>query len=162
MKTDLLNDVMNEGGYADFRVELEQQFRTEVSRRKWKRHSVWLAIAASVALIAVISFPKRGEIATQATQTSVPPRAVVPTIFTAKMNANDVLVTSAETVLVLRTQPLIADVITTDHSRTLRSISDEELLKMFPEHATGLFAARGGKRFVFLDPDDAKRFMISN
>jgi hypothetical protein len=162
MKTNLLNDVISEGDYADFRVELEQRFRAEVSRRKWKRHSVWLAIAASVALIAVISFPKRPEIVTLTTETIMPPRAVVPTIITAKMNAKDVLVTSTEAVPVLRTQPLIADVITTDHSRTLRSISDEELLKLFPEQATGLFAAQGGKRFVFLDPDDAKRFMISN
>jgi hypothetical protein len=162
MKTDLLNDLMNEGDYADFRVELEKQFRAEVSRRKWKRHSVWLAIAASVALIAVISFPRRTEIATQATQMIVPPRAVVPTIITAKMNANDVLETSTAGVPVLATQPLIANVITTDHSRTLQSISDEELLKLFPEHATGLLAAQGGKRFVFLDPADAKRFMSSN
>jgi hypothetical protein len=35
-------------------------------------------------------------------------------------------------------------------------------LRFFPKHPTGLMAAHGEKRFIFIDPADAKHFMSSN
>jgi hypothetical protein len=63
---------------------------------------------------------------------------------------------------VIRTRPLTVAVIATDHSKSLPSVSDDELLRLFSKHPTGLMAAHGEKRLIFLDPADAKRFMSSN
>jgi hypothetical protein len=162
MKTNLLNNVICEGDFADFRADLAQQFRGEVRRRKWKRQSAWVAIAAAIALVAFLNFQKQPQ--TQVvTRPVIAPRDVVPTITTSMMKADEILVTAKEMVPMIRTQPLTAGaMVMTDHSKTWPSISDDELLDLFPKKPTGLMASRGEKRFIFLDPNDARRFMSSN
>jgi hypothetical protein len=162
MKTNLLNDVVCEGDFADFRADLAKQFRAEVRRRKWKRQSAWLALAAAIALAALLNFQKQPQIQV-VTRSTVTPRDVVPTITTSMMKIDELLITAREPVPIIRTQPLTAGIIVmTDHSRAWPSISDDELLNLFPKQPTGLMAARGEKRFIFLDPKDARRFMSSN
>jgi hypothetical protein len=162
MKSNLLHDVVYEGDYADFRAQLEQRFCTEVRRRNWKRYSAWVSVAATIALIAMLAFRRQPPVTNVATQKFVAPRDAVPTITTSMMKFNDLVISRKDPVPVIRTQPLAAEVIATDRSRSLPSVSDDELLRLFPRHPTGLMAAHGEKRLIFLDPADAKRFMSSN
>ena len=162
MNPNLLNDVICESDYADFRTELEQRFCAEIRRRNWKRRSHWVAIAAAVALIAMLSFQQQRRGTNVVAQKVVPPRDTVPTITTSMMKFDNLLISPKEPVPVIRTQPLTIAVIATDHSKSLPSVSDDELLRLFSKHPTGLMAAHGEKRLIFLDPADAKRFMSSN
>jgi hypothetical protein len=161
MKTNLLYDVICEGDFADFRADLAQQFRADVRRRKWKRQSAWVAIAAALALVALLNFPEQPQIQIVKRPT-VAPRDVVPTITTEMMKIDEILITPKETVPMIRTQPLTSGIMVTDRSKAWLSISDEELFDLFPKKPTGLMAARGKKRFLFLDPRDTQRFMSSN
>lgn len=163
MKPNLLNDVVYEGDYADFRTQLEQRFCAEVRRRNWKRYSAWVSVAATIALITMLAFRQQRPVTNVATQKFAAPRDAVPTITTSMMKfKNDLLISPKDPVPVFRTRPLAAEVIATDRSRSLPSVSDDELLRLFPKHPTGLMAAHGEKRLIFLDPADAKRFMSSN
>ena len=159
MKTDLLNDIVNEGSYADFRGELEKKFRARVRHQKWKRRSAWMAIAASIALVGLLNLPKRED---QVVETIVPPPDVVPTIVTSQMKVDNLLVSAKEPFPEIRTHTFTASVMATDQSKKFPSISDDELLRLFAKRPTGLLAAHGEKRFIFLDPADAKRFTASN
>jgi hypothetical protein len=162
MKTNLLNDVVSEGDFADFRADLAGQFRANIRRRKWRRPSAWVAIAAAIALVALLNFQKPPQIRV----VTIPPvatRDVVPTITTSMMKIDELLVTAKEPVSTIRTQPLALGILViTDHSKVWPSISDDELLNLFPKNPTGLMAAWGEKRFIFLNPADSKRFMSSN
>ena len=160
MKSNLLNEVICEGDYDDFRAQLERQFCAEVRHRNWKRMSAWVGLAAALALIAMLAFQQRPVTKVVTQKVPAPPDAV-PTITTS-MKFDDLLISPKNPVPVIRTQPLKVDVIATDHSRSLPSVSDDELLRLFSKHPTGLMAAHGEKRLIFLDPADAKRFMSSN
>jgi len=159
MKADLLNDVVHEGSYADFRAGLEKKFRARVRRNKWKRNSAWVAIAASIALVVVLNLPKREK---SMVETIVPPPDVVPTIMTSTMKIDNLLLSATEPFPEIRTHAFTASVIVTDQTKKFPSISDDELLRLFPKRPTGLLAAHGEKRFIFLDPADAKRFTARN
>jgi hypothetical protein len=161
MKPNLLNEVICESDYAAFRAQLERQFCAEVRRRNWNRRAAWLAIAATVAMIALLNFQKP-HVTNFASQKVVAPRDVVPTITTSMMKFDNLLISPKEPVPIIRTQPLTIAVFSTDHSKSLPSVSDEELLRLFSKHPTGLMAAHDGKRLIFLDPADAKAFMSSN
>src|SRR4051812_34478328 len=125
MKTNLLKDVLNEGDYAEFREGLRREAEAAARRKRMARTTRWLALAACVALLVGISFfPRRSQqIAIVPTKTST-----VSILKTKPLRPEQILVTRATSDLV----------IATDQSRHVRSISDNELLALFPNHPVGI------------------------
>ena len=149
--TTLLNDILTEGDYAEFRETVAARVQSEARRKRVASSSQWLALAAAVA-IAVSSF------------FVAPKKKLQPAVAKAAPEAAYVLRTTAlaESQILVTRAVSIAE-ITTDHSKMLPSISDAELLELFPHHATALAAiGRAPKQFFFINPKDAAKFMASN
>jgi hypothetical protein len=162
MNSDLLNDVLKESDYGEFRDQLEKQFRARVARKSWRRRAAWLGAAAAIVIIALLNLLEPSKQQHVASQTIPAPLDRVPTITTSDMKFDDLLLHATDPVPVIRTHAFTAEVMRTDHSEHFPSISDDDLLRFFANHPTGLMAAHGEKRFIFIDAADAKRFMSSN
>jgi len=146
--TTLLNDILAEGDYADFREALAARIQAEARRKRFAHTSRWLALAACVA-IALSLFRSTPPKAVQVTRVSEP--AYV--LHTSALAENQILATHSAAVIELAT----------DHSQIIPSISDSELLNLFPNHATALASiGHAPKRFFFINPKDAAAFTASN
>jgi hypothetical protein len=53
-------------------------------------------------------------------------------------------------------------VIITTFSNHTEMVNDAELLALFPDHPIGIVSGSNGRKFVFVNPDDAQRYMSSN
>jgi hypothetical protein len=159
MKSNLLHDVLQDGDYAAFRDELAARFEAEVRHAKWRRRGVWLANAASITLVAaILFFPRAGS--KQIVHETV--TETVPTIHTAKLAPEQILVTTSTPFAIVETHPSEMLPLTTQPATEIQFITDTELLDLFPDHPTALFANNGSKRFIFIDPEDARKFMLFN
>jgi len=153
MKPNLFNDVLTEGSYAGFREELLEQIETEARRKRFTRASRWLAAAAAIAMLFVLNRTPEPERTNSATIHHVAPKPNPTVISTIPLQASQIL----------QTRPTPEFMMTTDQSRRFPSLSDSELLALFPKKPIGLASTVDGKRhFFFLDRADQRRFMSSN
>ena len=159
MKPDLLSDVLSEGDYSKFRDQLRVDFRAKVGRRRHHR-TILLAIAASIALIAVVLFHPRSHPSQLAAQAPRIPEGT-KTFKTSPLKAEEIIRTSFASVATIGTHPAEQVTITTSRNE-IEIINDAELFALFPNHPIGWVAGASGRQFVFIDPADARRFMSSN
>jgi hypothetical protein len=145
MKADLLNDVIHEGDYADFRAMLGEAVAKEAARKRSRRQAAWVAVAASVALLFALNIPRapRREIR----EAQKPPWV----IHTVALGKDQILHTSSS-----------ARSITIVSNGSVPKINDAQLLEMFSDHATALIAISGKKQLVFFEEADTRHFMGSN
>ena len=162
MKTILLHDVLAEGDYREFQENLVAKVLAEARRKRLQRNFMRFAIAASIVIGAFLIW-QRPQPTVPATSRSVATKSITPTIYTVPLAAEKILLTRPTNIAIV-TSAGAADIeIATDSARRLHLISDSELLNLFPERPTGLVAvSQTAKRFLFLDPADAKAFMSSN
>jgi hypothetical protein len=152
MNPNLLQDILNEGNYPAFRENLLREVASAARRRRLARLTRHLALAACLVLAAGILFAPRPLQTSRSTPVAATGTSV-PILHTVPLRPSQILETHSSPNLVF----------TTDQSHRLPSISDDELLALFPRHSRGLAAtAQGAKRFFFLDPADVKTFSSSN
>jgi hypothetical protein len=159
MKPNLLDDVIQDGDYSAFRDELRARFIGEARRARRRRTTAWLAMAASIALLGFVVFfsrPHRNSAVVQGA------KETVATIRTTTLKPEEMLATTTSVLVALDTRSFTASTFSTTRNVDVQSLTDADLLALFPEHPAGLIAAHGEKRFLFLDPADTKRFMSSN
>jgi hypothetical protein len=152
MKPDLLNDIIHDSAYETFREQLLRQIEIEARRKRVARAASWMALAASLAVFFILQ--KSSPRITPAP--SIPVQIVAENPITLKnrpLNPSQILTTRSLSGLVF----------TTDPQQKLPSISDTELLALFPKKPIGLACMpRSACRFFFIDPSDEQLFMSSN
>lgn len=159
MKPELLNDVLTEGDYSAFRDKLREDFQAEVGSRPHRRR-ILLAMAASIALLAVILFYPRSHQSQTVAQTPALHKSI-PTFETSHLKPEEIIRTSFTRFATIETRSAEMVTITTSPNH-IEMLDDAELLALFPDHPIGLIAGSAGRRFVFVNPDDARRYMSSN
>ena len=159
MKPELLNDVLSEGDYSAFRDRLRDDFRAKVGRRA-HRSRILLAMAASIALIGAILFYPRSHQSQIAAVAPVAQNGIA--IFeTSPLKPEEIISGSFTPFTTIETHvAAIMTIVTLPNA--VETVNDAELLASFPDHPVGLIAGAGGRKLVFIDPADAKRFMSSN
>lgn len=161
MKPNLLNDVLKEGDYARFRESLAVRIEAEARRKRMQRRSIWLALAASITVLFIISARVKTEPPQIARRVEIP--AADSQFRTHPIDPEQILTTqSFAPGVAFETRSAPQFVFATDPSRGIDSISDSELLDLFPNCPTGLLAVHGRMSLVFLDPEDAATFMSAN
>jgi hypothetical protein len=158
MKPNPLHDILNEGDLPAFREDILHQVTRAARKRRIALLAQRLSLAACLAIALGILFMRRPH---SQKSTSAPtsiaaeaPASAVPILRTVPLRPSQILETHFNPKLV---------VITTDQGHHLQSISDDELLALFPRHSRGLASTwQGLKRFFFLDAADAKTFTSSN
>src|SRR5205085_9153836 len=115
-----------------------------------------LARAATLTLAAFL-FPRQQPI--QSPAAAIPEEAFI--VRTVPLSKSSILQTVSAASFTIESTPAPEIAFSTDHSQPLPSISDAELLALFPHKATALLRANEGKRFLFLDPKDAAEFLAS-
>lgn len=159
MKPELLNDVLSEGDYSAFRDKLAGDFRAEVRSRSHRR-KIFLAMAASIAFLAAILFYPRSH-QSQTVAQALPLRKATPTFETSGLKPEEIISARFTALTTIETQPAeITTIVTSPNS--IGTLNDAELLALFPDHPIGLISASAGRRFVFVNPDDARLYMSSN
>jgi hypothetical protein len=159
MKPNLLDAVIQDGNYSAFHDELRARFIGEARRARRRRMTAWLAMAASITLVGFIvsfSHPSRNPAVSQVA------KETVPTIRTTALKPEEILVTMPSVLAALDTHSFTAATFSTTRNIDVQSLTDADLLALFPEHPAGLIAAHGKKRFIFLDSADAGQFLSSN
>jgi hypothetical protein len=151
MKPNLLNDILCEGSYAGFREELLQRIEAEARRKRLRRASRWLAAAAAIVILFALNrAPEPQESVAFAVPRPAPNPVLIGTV-------------PLKTSQILETHPTPEFVMVTDRSRKFPSLSDSELLALFPKKPVGLASTVDGKRqFFFVNRADKRRFMSSN
>jgi hypothetical protein len=149
-KEKLLNELIAEGDYQQFREELLASTAKEFRRAHRKSSGkLWLALAACVALTAVLSMqffsPKQKQtVASVSTPSQAPllnPKFAPVEIVTSKpIPDSDVIRTVPSQALIVRTRI------------TLPEISDVQLLALFKGQGAGFVEGEGGRRFVVMNP----------
>lgn len=145
----LLNDVIREGDYGEFRERLAKQVRRAARLNRWRHTRKWMAVAAAIAFIPFL-IPTEKPLPTPAPLAKV---ETVPYLKTIPLKPEQILTTRSAAHITIQT----------DHTRKFPSISDNELLSIFPRRRTALIASSAHeKRLLFLNPKDATRFVVSN
>ncbi|HEY6229344.1 MAG TPA: hypothetical protein VI282_19655 [Verrucomicrobiae bacterium] len=159
MKPELLNDVLSEGEYSAFRDKLAGDFRAEVRSRSHRR-KIFLAMAASIAFLAAILFYPRSH-QSQTVAQALPLHKATSTFETSRLKPEEIVSARFTALTTIETQPPEMVIITTFSNHT-EMVNDAELLALFPDHPIGIVSGSNGRKFVFVNPDDAQRYMSSN
>jgi len=161
----LLDDVLRNESYVAFRAELYRKSLAEFRRQRWfKTRNQLLAIAACVPVI--LGLYLLSTLRTATTTKAQPAFATIRStplskdriIKTAGLTATLVTTTSAD--LQLTFQPARIEFVRTgDRLESFATISDEQLLDLFPGRPIALVTrGPGTKTLVFLDSEDPSRF----
>jgi len=154
MKSPLLDDILAEGDYEQFRERLASRLAVETRRKRHVKWGMRLAFAASVALAGFLALRR---------DTPEPFASVPISAPTATGGVTTMLLTvPLPDHCVLITAPASGIEFATDATRNFQPINDKELFAMFHDRPTALVAVRNSKRFLFLDPADSRAFMSSN
>jgi len=161
----LLDDVLRNESYVAFRAELYQKSLAEFRRQRWvNTRNRFLALAACVPVILSLYL-----LLAPRTVTTPKPQAVVATIRSKSLSKDQIistgrqmatLVTTVPQDLQLTLTPARIEVVRTSlQLESVATISDEQLLDLFPGHPIALVSrSPGTKTLVFLDRDDQARF----
>jgi hypothetical protein len=154
----LLSDVLRNESYVAFRAELHQKSLAEFRRQRWvQRRSRFLALAACVpVLLGLYLF-----LTPRAVNRSEP-QAVVATIRSRPLSKDQIITTARLAGTLVTTIPqdlrLTLPLATIEVVRTgiqlesVATISDEQLLDLFPGRPIALVTRQSGtKMLVFLD-----------
>jgi hypothetical protein len=159
----LLSDVLAEGDYPAFREALAARVEAEARLRRSHRATRWLALAACIALAAGLLFQNHRPVRSTSSGPATPATEPSYVLRTQPLLPAQILSTAPLALVELTTAPLGSIALSTDHSSPPPSISDAELLRLFPNHATALAStATGIRKFFFVEPEDARAFMSSN
>jgi hypothetical protein len=163
--TSLLQDVLAENDFPEFRESLAARIEAEARRKRVVRHARWLAMAACIALLGTLTFMNHNPKAPQQ-QVVAAPEPVAPNaswLRTVPLPAGQILVTKSLGSAELSSASIPNLAFATDHAKTLPSISDSELLELFPNRARAIASTgHGARQFFFLNPADARAFTASN
>ena len=160
MKPELLNDVLSEGDYSAFRDKLAGDFRAEVRSRSHRR-KIFLAMAASIALLAAILFYPRSHQSQTVAQALPLHKATTSTFETSRLKPEEIISARFTSLTTIETQLGEMTTIATSPN-PIGTLNDAELLALFPDHPIGIVSGSNGRKFVFVNPDDAQRYMSSN
>jgi hypothetical protein len=156
MKPNLLNDILHEGSYPEFRDELCVLFRSQARRRQYQKLMMVTLLAASIVIVATLLFlagPRNSRVALR--------NEHVPTIRSAPLLAEQLLVTKPTQVDVIESRATVMT-FTTRANLDLQSIDDSQLLALFLDRPAGLVQTSTGEHLVFIDRADREKFMGSN
>jgi hypothetical protein len=117
-------------------------------------------MAASIAFLAAILFYPRSH-QSQTVAQALPLRKATPTFETSRLKPEEIVSARFTALTTIETQPPEMVIITTSSNHT-EMLNDAELLALFPDHPIGIVSGSNGRKFVFVNPDDAQRYMSSN
>jgi hypothetical protein len=151
----LIRDVLRDEGYAQFRDDLRHKALAEFRRSRATRRSWWLPLAACVPIAAAIYWMRQPQ------PPAPPPITGVTIVRSAPMKKEQIITTAGyvASLSVMRSSefPSAATIIRSDPALMVQSLTDDELLSLFPGQPVALVTLSDGARTLFFPDADEFR-----